>query len=177
MSAYFDKVTETAVLDVQAAGPGLRNATLNKAAFSLGRHAHMRSADVNRALEEVNAAAAGIGLPAHEIKATVGSGFKRGLENPRTVDENDTPFQPSELDRLITRLATDGLLVRDDEQREEDQPREADADRCRRVGGAARQRTRAGPGPERAVPEIDDAALLQSELQPEVPHRERNSRG
>ena len=119
MSAYFDKVTETAVLDVQAAGPGLRNATLNKAAFSLGRHAHMRSADVNRALEEINAAANTIGLPAHEIKATVGSGFKRGLENPRTVDESDTPFQPSELDRLITRLATDGLLVRDDEQREE----------------------------------------------------------
>ena len=108
MSAYFQRVTETAIADVQHAAAGQRNQTLNKAAFALGRHAHLKGANVDTAIFALNTAAEAIGLPKHEIMATVGSGFKRGAENPKTLDETDLPFQPSELDRLIGRLAAVG---------------------------------------------------------------------
>ena len=119
MSAYFQRVTETAIADVQHAAAGQRNQTLNKAAFALGRHAHLKGANVDTAIFALNTAAEAIGLQKHEIMATVGSGFKRGAENPKTLDETDLPFQPSELDRLIGRLAADGLMARDDELRAE----------------------------------------------------------
>ncbi len=116
--SYFDKVAESAVIDMAAAGPGNRNMALNRAAFSLGRHAHMRGASIDAAIQSLHVAAEASGLHRHEVLATIGSGFRRGAENPREIDEN-TPFQPSELDRLISRLSADGLLARDDEMRAE----------------------------------------------------------
>jgi hypothetical protein len=80
---YFSKVAESAVADVANAIKGSRNEILNKAAFSLGRHAHMAPANLDAAISELHSAAKAMGLQDHEIKATIGSGFKRGGDSPK----------------------------------------------------------------------------------------------
>ncbi len=70
--------------DVAGAIKGSRNEILNKAAFSLGRHAHMAPANLDAALMELHSAAKNMGLQDHEIKATIGSGFKRGGDSRRS---------------------------------------------------------------------------------------------
>lgn len=120
MSAYFLRVRETAVQDVCCAGSGSRNEELNKAAFSLGRHAHLKGADIDAAVADLHVAAKSIGLQDAEIRATIGSGFKRGIENPRELPDNpDEPFQPSDMQRLISRLARAKLIENDIEARGE----------------------------------------------------------
>lgn len=119
MSAYFEKVVQSSVADVQCAGSGQRNETLNKAAFAVGRHAHLKGANIDNALIELHSAAKMIGLQEHEIKSTVASGFRRGAENPHTIEDNDAPFMPSDLDRLIARLSAAGLMEADNEKREQ----------------------------------------------------------
>lgn len=116
--AYFSKVRENLVHEIDGAPRGERNVALNKAAFTLGRHAHMDAGNIEATIIELHAAAKAIGLQEHEIKSTIGSGFKRGSENPKVLENADAvPFQPSEMDRLITRLAAKELLSRDDETR------------------------------------------------------------
>lgn len=116
--AYFQKVRESVVLDVINAGKGQRNEVLNKAAFTLGRHAHMSPANLDSAIMDLHNAAKQIGLQASEIKPTVGSGFKRGGDNPKVLENDDAqPYTPSEMDRLVTRLASKELLAKDDETR------------------------------------------------------------
>ena len=113
--AYFSKVRENLVHEIDGAPRGERNVALNKAAFTLGRHAHMDAGNIEATIIELHAAAKAIGLQEHEIKSTIGSGFKRGSENPKVLENADAvPFQPSEMDRLITRLAAKELLSRDD---------------------------------------------------------------
>lgn len=117
---YFEKVRQSIVAEMTVAGQGGRNEALNKAAFTLGRHAHMDAANIDGTIIELHEAAKGIGLQEHEIKATIGSGFKRGSENPKELEGSETaPFMPSEMDRLIARLAAKNLLIRDDETRKE----------------------------------------------------------
>lgn len=104
--------------DVANAIKGSRNEILNKAAFSLGRHAHLAPANLDAALGELHSAAKAMGLQEHEIRATIGSGFKRGGDNPKELENsNDMPYTPSEFERLMTRLAAKDILVRDDESR------------------------------------------------------------
>ena len=99
---------------------GGRNETLNKAAYALGRHAHLGPANIDAAINELHAAAKQIGLNDIEIKATIGSGFKRGGENPKVLEDSDAiPYTPSEFDRLIGRLASKEMLVRDEETRQD----------------------------------------------------------
>ena len=99
---------------------GRRNEALNLAAYALGRHAHMDASNIDSSVIDLHTAAKAIGLQEHEIKATIGSGFKRGSENPKTLENDDAmPFQPSEMDRLIVRLASKDLLIRDEETRAE----------------------------------------------------------
>jgi RecA-family ATPase len=120
MSAYFQKVRETACDDVCHAGSGQRNEELNKAAFSIGRHAHLKGADIDGAVQDLHTAAKSIGLHDIEIRATIGSGLKRGMENPRELPDNpDEPFQPSDMQRLIGRLARAKLIENDIEARGE----------------------------------------------------------
>ena len=116
--AYFKKVLDGAVTDVIASMAGGRNENLNKAAFSIGRHAHLAPASIDSAIMSLHAAAKQIGLDAIETKMTIGSGFKRGGENPKELENSDSaPYVTSELDRLVTRLAQKDLIARDDETR------------------------------------------------------------
>lgn len=117
---YFEKVRESVVSDITMAPKGRRNEALNLAAYALGRHAHMDAANIDSSVIDLHTAAKAIGLPDQEIKATIGSGFKRGSENPKQLDGDDAvPFQASEMDRLIARLASKELLIRDEETRAE----------------------------------------------------------
>jgi RecA-family ATPase/5S rRNA maturation endonuclease (ribonuclease M5) len=117
---YFAKVRESVVTEIGMAPQGRRNEALNLAAYALGRHAHMDAANIDSSVIDLHTAAKAIGLQEHEIKATIGSGFKRGSENPKTLENDDAmPFQPSEMDRLIVRLASKELLIRDEETRAE----------------------------------------------------------
>lgn len=116
--AYFNKVVDGAVGDVIASMKGGRNENLNKAAFSIGRHAHMSPANIDGAILQLHAAARQVGLKDFEIKSTIGSGFKRGGENPKQLENSDIqPYIPSELERLVTRLASKDLIIRDEESR------------------------------------------------------------
>jgi hypothetical protein len=118
--AYFNKVRESAVGEMLATIKGGRNETLNKAAYALGRHAHLGPANIDAAVNELHAAAKQIGLNEIEIKATIGSGFKRGGENPKVLEDSEAiPYTPSEFDRLIGRLASKEMLVRDEETRQD----------------------------------------------------------
>ena len=100
--AYFQKVKESAVGDVMLTLKGGRNETLNKAAYLLGRHAHLAPSNIDLAIMELHTAAKSVGLHDVEIKATIGSGFKRGGENPKILENSDaTPYTVSEFDRLI----------------------------------------------------------------------------
>lgn len=117
---YFRKVRESAVADISSAGQGRRNEALNVAAYSLGRHAHLDAANIDSTIIEMHAAAKAIGLQEHEIKATIGSGFQRGSENPKCLENSEqVPFQTSEMDRLIARLASKNLLIQDAETKKE----------------------------------------------------------
>jgi hypothetical protein len=99
---YFEKVRQSIVAEMTVAGQGGRNEALNKAAFTLGRHAHMGSGDIDNTILDLHTAAKAIGLQEPEIKTTIGSGFKRGSENPKQLEGSETePFAPSEMDRLI----------------------------------------------------------------------------
>ncbi len=116
--SYFEKVRESVVGDVVHALRGGRNEVLNKAAFTIGRHAHLAPALLDRAIVDLHGAAKQIGLNEIEIKATIGSGFKRGGENPKTLENSDAvPYTASDFDRLISKLAASDLLARDDETR------------------------------------------------------------
>jgi RecA-family ATPase len=116
--AYFSKVLDGAVHDVIASMKGGRNENLNKAAFAIGRHAHLSPANTDAAIMQLHAAAREIGLKDFEIKSTIGSGFKRGAENPKQLENSDIqPYIPSELERLVARLASQDLIIRDEENR------------------------------------------------------------
>ena len=118
--AYFNKVRESAVSEMLTTIKGGRNETLNKAAYALGRHAHLGPANIDAAIFDLHAAAKSIGLNEIEIKATIGSGFKRGGENPKVLEDSDAvPYTASEFDRLIGRLASSEMLVRDEETRQD----------------------------------------------------------
>lgn len=116
--AYFNKVLDGAVHDVIASMKGGRNENLNKAAFAIGRHAHLSPANIDNAILQLHTAAREIGLKDFEIKSTIGSGFKRGGENPKQLESSDIqPYIPSELERLVARLASQDLIMRDEENR------------------------------------------------------------
>ncbi|HUP86860.1 MAG TPA: bifunctional DNA primase/polymerase [Acidimicrobiales bacterium] len=68
---------------VRASVEGVRNHTLNRAAFALGQLAgsgHLDEADV---VEQLTAAANAAGLTAREAAATIASGLRAGIATPR----------------------------------------------------------------------------------------------
>jgi hypothetical protein len=106
MSAqYWDAVVRNVVDDLSTAGPGQRNAQLNSASFALGRCAHLPGADIDAALLQLTQAGEQIGLRPPEIRATMSSGFRRGTDNPRDIEDGSMPFEPPAIERLMRRLA------------------------------------------------------------------------
>ena len=81
---------------------------------------HLGANVIDLAITDLHTAAKSIGLNEIEIKATIGSGFKRGGENPKILENSDTvPYTSSEFDRLVGRLAQKEMLVRDEETRQD----------------------------------------------------------
>lgn len=118
--AYFQRVRENIVQDVAHAIAGSRNDTLNVAAYTLGRHAHLAPKFLDNAIIDLHAAAKAIGLRDQEIRTTIGSGFQRGGENPKQLENSEQlPYTPSEFDRLVDRLQAEQMLLKDDKTREE----------------------------------------------------------
>ena len=118
--AYFQRVRENIVQDVTHAIAGSRNDTLNVAAYTLGRHAHLAPKFLDNAIIDLHAAAKAIGLRDQEIRTTIGSGFQRGGENPKHLENSEQlPYTPSEFDRLVDRLQAEQMLLKDDKTREE----------------------------------------------------------
>ena len=70
-----------------AAVEGARNATLNRAAFSLGQLVAAGLLDHDHVTSELERVATGLGLGQREIQRTVASGLGAGLDEPRVVPE------------------------------------------------------------------------------------------
>jgi hypothetical protein len=74
------------------AGAG-RNATVNRAAYKLGRLVaplHLSEHDVDQVAAQLHAAAVATGLPEREASAAVASGLAQGRANPRTLTPPST---------------------------------------------------------------------------------------
>lgn len=119
--AYFQRVRESALNDVATAGAGDRNTSLNKAAFNIGRHAHLTTQDgVEGALSDLVIQAKALGLHENEIKATITSGFREGGNNKKEIENyNAEPFVRSDWDRLLDRMASKHVLLKETKTREE----------------------------------------------------------
>jgi hypothetical protein len=63
--AYFSKVHESTVSEMLTTIKGGRNEMLNKAAYTLGRHAHLAPSNIDAAIIDLHAAAKQVGL--HDI--------------------------------------------------------------------------------------------------------------
>ena len=75
---------------VRTAPAGSRNATLNRAAFSLGQIAAAGIVDADTIRSILTENSLGAGLGEHEIYATIGSGLAAGLRHPRGPRERHT---------------------------------------------------------------------------------------
>ena len=64
---YFEKVRESVIGDVVHALRGGRNEVLNKAAFTLGRHAHLAPGLLDKAIVDLHGAAKQVGVNEPEI--------------------------------------------------------------------------------------------------------------
>jgi hypothetical protein len=85
-SAYGALAIEEEIKAVRTATPGERNNRLNRAAFVLGQlNAGCEVVDVR---EELVQAALGAGLPEHEARRTVDSGWSAGQSEPRTAPKD-----------------------------------------------------------------------------------------
>lgn len=71
------------VYRVRAAPEGCRNATLNRAAFSLGQIAATGIIDADTVQRLLTESALGVGLGEREIDATIRSGLAAGSRHPR----------------------------------------------------------------------------------------------
>src|SRR6516225_3903577 len=68
---------------VRTAGPGMRNSTLNRAAFRLGQLVAAQALDRVAVEVALTGAALAAGLGAHEVERTIKSGLEAGLAHPR----------------------------------------------------------------------------------------------
>ncbi len=93
---YVEKALEYEADAVRSESEGNRNNRLNEAAFSIGRYTgagHISEGEVERALLRAARAA---GLPDEEARATMQSGLRAGMDNPKDPDLNaeDMPESP-----------------------------------------------------------------------------------
>lgn len=89
---------------------GTRNATLNRAAFSLGQLVATGLLDGDQVAEELERVATGIGLGPTEARRTVASGLAAGINQPRAIPDRSptraeppTPPMPGPVRRLGAR--------------------------------------------------------------------------
>ncbi len=86
-SPYGQRALEAEVHAVSVAAEGTRNDRLNTAAFSLGQLVAGGELDEHDALSSLEAAARACNLPSNEASATIASGLKAGLADPRSAPE------------------------------------------------------------------------------------------
>ena len=92
---YGAKALQGELAAVRSAQPGTRNATLNRAAFSLGQLLAGGALNCGRwpLEDELLAAALACGLPEEEARKTITSGLDKGAQSPRSVPERPAPTQ------------------------------------------------------------------------------------
>ena len=88
---YADAAMRRELAGLAAAVEGTRNATLNRAAFSLGQLVATGLLDRDQVVEELERVAAGIGLGPAEVRRTVASGLTAGLNQPRAIPARTGP--------------------------------------------------------------------------------------
>ena len=86
LGAYAQRALDDEVSKVRNAVSGTRNHTLNKAAYSLGQLIGERVLDAEPVVSSLLAAAIEAGLGQHESEATITSGLRAGLNNPRVIE-------------------------------------------------------------------------------------------
>lgn len=88
---YVERALAAEIRGVESAGPGTRNDALNLAALKLAQLVAAGVLADSRARVELYAAAERCGLVkddgARSVRATIASGFKKGLRQPRDLDE------------------------------------------------------------------------------------------
>lgn len=84
---YATAALRSELAGLAAAVEGTRNASLNRAAFSLGQLVGAGLLDHDEVAAELERVADGIGLGATEIRRTVASGLSAGLKQPRAIPE------------------------------------------------------------------------------------------
>jgi len=80
---YGEAALEQASLTVATAAKGARNATLFREAVSLAELVGAEVLSEERVRRELTRAARGVGLRSFEIRITLASAFRRGLQRPR----------------------------------------------------------------------------------------------
>jgi hypothetical protein len=94
--------------ELLAAGPGIRNAMLNRAALRLGHFVGAGALDRADVEKRLSSAARRIGLSAPEARATIRSGLQRGIAEPAFAAERESAPQERFVDwmpQIIGRLA------------------------------------------------------------------------
>jgi hypothetical protein len=85
-AGYAARAIEGEVARVRTAPEGVRNDTLNRAAFSLGTLIGAGALDQIAAEDALASAAAAAGIPAREARRTIASGISSGITRPRTIE-------------------------------------------------------------------------------------------
>jgi hypothetical protein len=86
-NAWAEQAMHAEIRRVMAAAPGMRNHTLNRAAFALGQIVAGGGLDRGRVADALARAARAAGLDEHEIGPTIASGLDDGASEPRTAPE------------------------------------------------------------------------------------------
>ncbi len=96
---YVTAAVERELDAVAGAKDGSRNLTLHQVAIKLGTLVAAGAIAQSAAEEALFSAAAGTGLPAHEIRKTLASGLKFGMLHPRPVPSRRSNAKPQTLSR------------------------------------------------------------------------------
>lgn len=92
-SRYCMAALDGAVQDMRGAGSGMRNKTLNRAAFGLGQLVHTGQISETVIRAALSEAARSAGLADAEIGPTLDSGLRSGMDKPRQLPERELPPQ------------------------------------------------------------------------------------
>jgi hypothetical protein len=84
---YAEKVLARAVHEVQTSSPGVRNATLSRAAYGVGRFLLGWELERDDVAAQLLEAAESVGLSHHEASSTIKSSLKAGSRKPKSPDE------------------------------------------------------------------------------------------
>lgn len=99
MRQYAEAVLARACAEVASAPDGVRNQTLSRAAFALGRYLGW-GLDESQVTADLEQAGLSSGLPQREVASTVRRGLERGAEAPRDPSELHGDSQGSVYARL-----------------------------------------------------------------------------